>query len=75
MAQPYAHPPSPFQMPNGTDIDVRLAAMTNEINKKANAGIAGSGYHFLGLISPDGTNWRLTVDDTGALHTEAVPRT
>ena len=75
MAQPYAHPAATFQMPGGGDVDARLAALAAEINKKANAGIAGSGYHFLGLISPDGTNWRLTVDDTGALQTEAVPRT
>jgi len=74
MAVPVRHPAAPFQAPTGGSIDERLAVIATELNKKANAGIAGPSYHFLGLISPNGTAWRVTVDDAGVLHTEATPR-
>lgn len=71
---PVRHPAAPFQAPTSGDIDQRLAIMAAEINKKANSGIAGPAYQFLGLIAPDGSSWRLTIDDAGVLHTERVPR-
>jgi len=74
MAVPVRHPAAPFQAPTSGSIDERLAIIAAELNKKANSGIAGPSYHFLGLISPNGTAWRLTVDDAGVLHTEATPR-
>jgi hypothetical protein len=74
MATPVRHPAAPFTVPQGGDIDQRFAAIATELNKKANAGIAGPAYAFLGLLSPNGTAFRLTVDDAGVLHTEAVPR-
>jgi hypothetical protein len=74
MATPVRHPAAPFTVPQGGDIDQRFAAIATELNKKANAGIAGPAYAFLGLLSPNGTAFRLTVDDLGNLHTEATPR-
>jgi hypothetical protein len=71
---PVRHPAAPFTVPVNGDIDQRLAAIATELNKKANAGIAGPAYHFLGLIAPDGGNWRVYVDNAGVLHTELVPR-
>jgi hypothetical protein len=73
--RPISRPPASFQAPMAGSIDERLSVIAQEINRKANAGGAGPSYSFLGLRSPDGTNWRVTVDDTGALHTEAAPRT
>jgi len=72
--RPLSRPPAPFQAPTAGSIDERLAIMAQEINRKANAGLAGPSYAFLGLRSPDGTNWRVTVDDAGVIHTEATPR-
>jgi len=72
--RPISRPPAPFQAPTAGSIDERLAIMAQEINRKANAGLAGPAYSFLGLISPDGTAWRVSVDDAGVLHTEATPR-
>jgi hypothetical protein len=72
--RPVSLAPAPFTAPTGGDIDVRLAAIAAAINTKANAGGAGPAYHFIGLIDATGQTWRLTVDATGALHTELVPR-
>lgn len=74
MAQPVRHPAAPFSAPTSGSIDERLAIIAAELNRKANSGIAGPSYAFLGLLSPNGTAWRLTVDDAGVLHTEATPR-
>jgi len=72
--RPVSRPPAPFTVPEGGDLDQRLAAIATELNRKANAGLAGPAYRFIGLISPNGSTWRVTVDDLGVLHTEAVPR-
>jgi len=72
--RPVSRPPAPFQAPTGGSLDERLSVIAQEINRKANAGGAGPAYHFIGLISENGTTWRLTVDDSGILHTEATPR-
>jgi len=76
MAAPpaYRHPPAPFTAPTSGDIDQRLAIIAAELNKKANAGLTGPAYRFVDLIAPDGSSWRVTIDDLGALHTEQVPR-
>jgi len=72
--RPVSRPPAPFTVPEGGDLDQRLAAIATELNRKANAGLAGPAYRFIGLISPDGSTWRITVNDTGTILTEQVPR-
>jgi len=72
--RPLSHPPPPFMAPMGGTIEERLIVIADAINRKADKGVQGPAFHFLGLISANGTTWRLTVDDAGALHTEAVPR-
>jgi hypothetical protein len=67
------HPPAPFTAPTTGDINQRLAEVANAINAKASATVP-TAYKFLGLISPNGTTWKVSIDDAGALHTEAVPR-
>jgi hypothetical protein len=74
MARPY-HPPAPFTAPVTGSLDQRLAGIAAAINRKADAGLQGPAFHFLALIAPDGSTWRVLVDDTGALSTEVVPRT
>jgi hypothetical protein len=71
---PVRHPAAPFTVPQSGDIDQRFAAVATELNKKANAGIGGPAYRFLGLIAPDGSSWRVTIDNAGVIHTEQVPR-
>jgi hypothetical protein len=75
MALPVRHPPAPFQAPTSGTVDERLAAIAAELNRKANSGIAGPSYKFLGLIAPDGSTWQLTIDNAGALHTTRATRT
>jgi hypothetical protein len=72
--RPVSRPPAPFTVPSGGGLDQRLAAIATELNRKANAGLAGPAFVFVGLIAPDGSTYRLTVDDAGVLHTEQVPR-
>ena len=72
--RPVSRPPAPFTVPEGGDLDQRLAAIATELNRKANAGLAGPAFRFIGLISPDGSTWRVTVSDTGTILTEQVPR-
>ncbi len=72
--RPVSRPPAPFQAPMSGSIDERLSIMATEINRKMNAGLAGPAYSFLGLIAPDGSAYRLTVDNAGVLHTELTPR-
>jgi hypothetical protein len=74
MARPY-HPAPPFQAPMSGTLDERLANIATELNRKANQGVQGTAQHFLALIAPDGSTYRVLVDDAGALHTELVPRT
>ncbi len=74
MARPY-HPPAPFTAPTSGDIDQRLSDIVSALNRKADQGVQGTAQHFLALISPNGTTWRIEIDDAGALHTSVVPRT
>ena len=73
MARPY-HPPAPFTAPVNGTIEERLTIMASAINRKADQGVQGTAQHFLALISPNGTTWRLEIDNAGALHTSVVPR-
>ena len=68
------HPAAPFTAPISGDIDQRLAEVAGAINRKADANGA-TVFPFIGLRSPDGSTWKISVDATGALHTEQVPRT
>lgn len=72
--RPVSRPAAPFTVPANGSLDERFAAIAGAINRKQDAGIAGSAFRFMGLISPDGSTWRVTVDDTGVLRTELVPR-
>ena len=74
MPRPY-HPAAPFQAPVSGSIDQRLADMAAAINRKADAGLANTAVHFIGMIDDTGQTWRLSVDSAGVLHTELVPRT
>jgi hypothetical protein len=74
MPRPY-HPPAPYQAPLNGSLDERLANIAAAINRKADAGVQGPAFHFLALIAPDGSTWRIEIDTAGALHTTQVPRT
>jgi hypothetical protein len=74
MPRPY-HPPPPFQAPMSGTIDERLANIATAINRKADQGVQGTATHFLALIAPDGSTWRIEIDTAGVLHTTVVPRT
>src|SRR5438045_2347530 len=54
MATPVRHPAAPFQAPTSGSIDERLSLIAAELNKEANAGIAGPSYPFLGPIRGHG---------------------
>ena len=73
MARPY-HPAPPFQAPMSGSLDERLANIAEAINRKADQGVQGTAQHFLALISPNGTTYRIEIDNAGALHTTVVPR-
>ena len=72
--RPVSRPPAPFTVPANGSIDERFAAIASAINRKADAGVQGPAFHFLALIAPDGSSWRVTIDDAGAIQTEQVPR-
>ena len=74
-ARPASRPPAPFTVPEGGDLDQRLAAIATELNRKANAGLAAPASAFIGLVAPDGATWRISVNNTGTIVTEQVPRT
>lgn len=72
--RPISRPPAPFTVPANGSLDERFAAIASELNRKANAGIQGPASPFLALIAPDGSTWRITIDDAGAIHTQQAPR-
>ena len=74
MPRPY-HPAAPFSAPTAGSIDERLAVMAAAISRKQDQGIQGTAQQFMALISPNGTVYRIEIDDAGALHTTVVPRT
>jgi hypothetical protein len=65
------HPAAPFAAPTGGDLDVRLAAIAAAINTKASA-TTPPAWPFIGLIDANGQLWKVSVDTSGALTTEAV---
>ena len=67
------HPPAPFTAPMSGTLEQRLAAVADAINRKADTN-GTAVFPFIGLRSPDGSTWKLSIDNTGALITEAVPR-
>lgn len=66
-----ARPPAPVVAPLTGDIDQRLAQIAQAISARS---VPEPTYSAVGLIAPDGSTWRLTVDATGALHTARVSR-
>ena len=72
--RPASRPPVPFTVPTGGDIEQRLSAIAEELNRKANAGLAGPAYAFVGMIAPDGSTWRVSINNTGTIITQQVPR-
>jgi hypothetical protein len=73
MAATLRHPAAPFVAPLSGDINQRLAQIADALNRKADANGA-TVFPFIGLTSPNGTTWKISIDDTGALHFDAVPR-
>ena len=67
------HAPAPFSAPISGTLDQRLAQVAEAINRKADINGAAV-FPFIGLRSPDGSTWKLSIDNTGVLITEAVPR-
>jgi hypothetical protein len=74
MPRPY-HPAPPFSAPTAGSIDERLAVMAAVISRKQDQGIQGTAQQFMALISPNGTVYRIEIDDAGVMHTTVVPRT
>jgi hypothetical protein len=67
------HAPAPFTAPTSGDLEQRLAQIAEALNGKASA-TTPPAWPFIGLRSADGTMWKISVDNTGAIHSEAVPR-
>jgi hypothetical protein len=67
------HAPAPFTAPVSGDIDQRLAAIADALNSKASA-TTPPAWPFIGLRSPNGTMFKVSVNDAGVITTEAVPR-
>lgn len=74
MAMLVRRPPAilPLRLTGGTIAD-QLQVLTEAINGKAD--IQGEpAFNAILLRSPDGTTWRVTVDDAGLLLAEAMTR-
>jgi hypothetical protein len=67
------HPAAPFVAPLSGDINQRLAQVADALNRKADANGA-TVFPYIGLSAPDGSTWKISVDTSGVLHTEQVPR-
>jgi hypothetical protein len=66
-------PVAPFIAPfSGTD-DQKFAMVADALSRKADATSIPT-YSAVLLIAPNGSAWQLSVDNTGALSTSAVPR-
>ena len=72
--RPVSRPAAPFTVPQSGSLDERLAAIAGAINRKQDAGVAGTAFPFIGLVDDTGQTWRVTVDNVGVLHTQLVPR-
>jgi hypothetical protein len=73
MAATLRHPAAPFVVPLGGDLEQQFAAVANAINRKADANGA-TVFPFIGLTDSSGQTWKISVDTSGVLHTEVVPR-
>lgn len=69
----FAHPPAPFVAPLAGDIEQRLSLVAAAINRKADR-TATPNFTWVTLVSPNGTNYAVSVDDSGNLHTTQVLR-
>jgi hypothetical protein len=67
-------PVAPFTAPFSGSDDQKFAMVAEAISRKADATTQPT-YSAVLLIAPNGSAWRLSVDNTGALSTAAVPRT
>lgn len=67
------HPPAPFSVPETGDINQRLSAIAEALNGKASA-TTPPAWPFIGIRSPNGTMWKISVDDAGVISTAPVPR-
>lgn len=68
----FVAPPAPFMAPVSGSIEQRLAQMAAAINQKADAQTPV--FAWVKLVSPNGTTYAVSVDDTGNLHTTEVLR-
>jgi hypothetical protein len=66
-------PVAPFVAPFSGDIDQRLSMIADALSRKADTTSIPT-YSAVLLIAPNGSAWQLSVDNTGALSTSAVPR-
>ena len=69
----YRAAPAGFVAPMAGSIDQRFAAVATAINAKADRNHAAT-FEYIRLVSPDGTTWAVSVDDTGILRTTKVLR-
>jgi hypothetical protein len=69
-----AYPPAPLIAPFSGSLDQRLSMLAEAMSRKANMSDEPV-YAAVMLIAPNGSTWRLSVSNTGALSTTAVPRT
>ena len=74
MPRPGSAPPAPFIAPMAGELDQRLATIADAISRKADVTSMPT-YAGVHLIAPDGSTWMLSIDNTGALHTEQLMRT
>lgn len=70
-----AKPTAPFVAPTSGPLIQQMAMVAQAINRKADIAIGGPPtFNAIILVDPNGQNWSVTVDATGALITAAVPR-
>ena len=72
MALPYVR--QQFKTPVTGDVDERLAQVALKLNQKADIATPAT-WQFLGLIDPSGRPWKLTIDNSGTIHTALMDRT
>ena len=68
----HARSPAPFIAPVSGDLNQRLAQVADAINRKADSNTPK--FAWIGLTSPNGTTYAVSVDDGGNLHTTQVLR-
>jgi hypothetical protein len=68
-----AQPPAPLIAPVSGTTEQRLQQLADAISRKQDRA-SEPVYASVLLLAPNGAAWRLSVDNTGALSTAAVPR-